>query len=115
MFSEGEWFFAIMIELNKEDKEWLEELWRKIDNKLSLTAVNVRDFIPYTTKDGKYIPDSNEGITWWTNGFYGGLMWLMYNETGNEEYKKTAGIESYKFRISGKNALCLASCRYTSA
>ena len=79
-----------MIELNREEKEWLEQLWQKTDNKLSNTAVQVRDFIPYTTKDGKYIPDSSEGITWWTNGFYGGLMWLMYNATGNEEYKKTA-------------------------
>lgn len=82
-----------MIKLNKEDKEWLDELWQKLDKKLSKTAVNIRDFIPYTTRNGKYIPDSNEGITWWTNGFYGGLMWLMYNETKNEEYKKTAQMQ----------------------
>ena len=29
-------------------------------------------------------------ITWWTNGFWGGLMWIMYNATKNEEYRITA-------------------------
>ncbi len=27
---------------------------------------------------------------WWTNGFWGGMNWLMYLGTGNEEYRKTA-------------------------
>ena len=29
-------------------------------------------------------------ITWWTNGFWGGLMWLMYAGTEKECYKATA-------------------------
>lgn len=82
-----------MINLGEQDKKWVEDIWRKFEKKLSKTAVNIRDFIPYTTKNGKYVPDSTEGITWWTNGFFGGLMWLMYNETGNEEYKKTALLQ----------------------
>lgn len=79
-----------MINLNEQDKKWVESMWERLDKKLSKTAVEVRDFMPYTTKDGKYVPAPSEGITWWTNGFYGGLMWLMYNATKNEEYRKTA-------------------------
>ena len=29
-------------------------------------------------------------MAWWTNGFWGGMMWLMYNATGNEDYRLTA-------------------------
>jgi unsaturated chondroitin disaccharide hydrolase len=34
-------------------------------------------------------------VTWWTNGFWGGLNWLLYNATGKEDYKLTA-LESEK-------------------
>ncbi len=54
--------------------------------------------IPYTTKDGVHTPvyardeDGNTIVdyTWWTNGFWGGLLWLMYLDTGDENYKKYA-------------------------
>ena len=82
-----------MINLNGEEKQWIDDIWKKLNEKLSKTATEVRNFIPYRTENGKYIPDSNEGITWWTNGFYGGMMWLMYNATKNEEYRKTAEIQ----------------------
>lgn len=79
-----------MLLLNENDRNWVEDMWKRLDGKLSKTAVSVRDFIPYFSEDGRYIPEQNEGITWWTNGFYGGTMWLMYNATKNEEYRRTA-------------------------
>lgn len=79
-----------MINLSIEDKKWVDSMFERLDKKLSKTATEVRDFVPYLIKDGKYIPEQNVGIAWWTNGFYGGLMWLMYNATKNEEYRKTA-------------------------
>ena len=54
--------------------------------------------IPYTTINGTH-DDRNvdnptgtetDGINWWTNGFWGGMMWLMHHETGNEKYKEIA-------------------------
>lgn len=74
-----------------QNKEWIDEVWGKLDEKLSRTSVKSRDKIPYSTKDG--VHDScTEGIriTNWTNGFWGGLMWLMYAGTGKECYKLTA-------------------------
>ena len=74
-----------------KNKEWIDEVWEKLDKKLSLTSVKSRDKIPYSTKNG--VHDScTEGvlITNWTNGFWGGLMWLMYAGTGKECYKLTA-------------------------
>lgn len=79
-----------MIELIESDKLWVEEIWQKIEGKLSKTATEIWDIMPYTTEDGKYIASRNEGASWWTNGFYGGMMWLMYNATKKDIYKEAA-------------------------
>lgn len=74
----------------EQNKEWIDATWAKIDKKLSRTAVKSRNKIPYTTINGVHDDKSGDKVTWWTNGFWGGMMWLMYVATGNEEYKKTA-------------------------
>ena len=74
----------------EQNKEWIDTTWHKIDRKLCKTAVKSRNKLPYTTIDGVHDDMSQKDVTWWTNGFWGGIMWLMYLETGNEEYKKTA-------------------------
>ena len=71
-------------------REWLDSTWEKVDNKLSRVAVKSRDKIPYTTKNGVHDDMSTEDIAWWTNGFWSGMMWLMYSETGKDVYKDTA-------------------------
>ena len=78
-------------EIIAENREWIDDTFAKLDKKLSVTAVKSRDKIPYTTKNGVH-NSRTEGkdILWWTNGFWGGLMWLMYAGTGKECYKETA-------------------------
>ena len=75
----------------EQNREWIDETFAKLDKKLSVTAVKSRDKIPYTTKNGVH-NSRTEGkdILWWTNGFWGGLMWLMYAGTGKDCYKETA-------------------------
>lgn len=60
--------------LMNANHQWLENTWIKLEDKLYHTAVRSRDKIPYSTKDGVH-DDYTEGerITWWTNGFWGGL------------------------------------------
>lgn len=70
-------------------QEWIDKTWEKIDKKLSRVAIKSRDKIPYTTINGVH-DDMSGSADWWTNGFWGGMMWLMYERTGNEEYKITA-------------------------
>ncbi len=72
-----------------ENKAWTDEVFAKLDKKLSRTAVKSRDKIPYTTVNGEHNDVSKQPHNW-TNGFWGGLMWLMYEATGNEDYKLTA-------------------------
>jgi len=71
-----------------QNKAWIDEVWEKVEKKLSEVSVKSRDKIPYTTKDGIH---SNETyLNKWTNGFWGGMMWLMYLATENENFKIAA-------------------------
>lgn len=76
-------------EIISGNKSWIDEVWEKLDKKLSVTAIKSRNKIPYSTKNGEHDDKSNI-LDWWTNGFWGGLMWLMYEATKNEEYKISA-------------------------
>ena len=73
----------------EENSGWIESTFKKLDEKLSRTAVKSRYKIPYTSINGEH-NDKKDRIEWWTNGFWGGLMWLMYEATGNEEYRISA-------------------------
>lgn len=121
-----------MSKILEENAQWINETWEKIDKKLSKVCIKSRDKIPYTTVDGVHNDMSVEKPSAWTNGFWGGMMWLMYLGTGNEEYKKTAiraeelldkALENYKilhhdvgfmwiptsvanYRITGNEAAC---------
>ncbi len=74
----------------ESNKEWIDSTFKKLDKKFSRTAIKSRDIIPYSVKDGVHTNMAAVDITWWTNGFWGGIMWLMYNATKNPEYLKTA-------------------------
>lgn len=79
-----------MLILKNEDRKWADEIWERLDKKMSAAAVSARGKIPYSTANGKYDDLGKEPIFRWTNGFWPGLMWLMYVGTNNEEYRKTA-------------------------
>lgn len=65
--------------------EWLE----KIRTKELEVAARSADKLPYTTHDGRF--DDWSGCKgWWTNGFYPGLMWLLYEKYGDEVFRTTA-------------------------
>lgn len=76
----------------EQNKQWIDEVWQKIDNKLSKVAVRSREKLPYTTdENGVHNTEYHHGaVDWWTNGFWGGLLWLMYSETKNDVYKDCA-------------------------
>ena len=73
-----------------QHQDWIDTVWAKMDKKLSRVAVKSREKIPYTTVDGEHDNRTGKQISGWTNGFWGGMMWLMYEATGNEDYRITA-------------------------
>jgi unsaturated chondroitin disaccharide hydrolase len=86
--------------INENEKIWLNDVIEKITAKMDWVSEKSRNKIPYTTINGTH-DDRNtdnptgtetDGINWWTNGFWGGMMWLMHHETGNVKYKEIANI-----------------------
>ncbi len=79
-------------------EQWAETVLEKVRHKLAWVSEKNQDKIPYTTdSEGNYDDRSRQGqegadngINWWTNGFWGGLQWLLYQDTGDERYLKTA-------------------------
>ena len=73
------------------NEKWIDEVWQKLDKKLSRIAIEKRGTLPYSTWEAKTYDDkAKTDVNWWTNGFWPGMMWLMYDATKNEEYRKTA-------------------------
>ncbi len=78
---------------------WADEVIGKIREKMEWVSEKNRDKIPYTTDgNGNYDDRSDrsvkweeaDGLAWWTNGFWGGLMWLLYQDTKKERYAEIA-------------------------
>lgn len=86
--------------LNASDKRWLDDIIHRLKAKMDVVSDRSRDKIPYTTVDGTHddrasaaaTPDSADGVSWWTNGFWAGMMWLMYHETGEAKYAEIANL-----------------------
>jgi Glycosyl Hydrolase Family 88. len=85
--------------LNGNDKEWVESVALKIKNKMEWVSEKSANKVPYSTVNGEHddrsinlIGRDDTGICWWTNGFWGGMMWLMYHETGKKRYREIANI-----------------------
>lgn len=70
---------------------WAKEISDKIKKKSLIVAKRSGHKIPYTTENGVF-NDCSEGgaICWWTNGFYGGMMWQLFHATGEVLYKEIA-------------------------
>ncbi len=84
---------------------WVNQTIDKIREKMSWVSEKNREKIPYTTDEsGNYDDRSNpekelgqdDGLNWWTNGFWGGIMWLLYQDTGEERYSEIARISEYR-------------------
>ncbi len=77
-----------------ENRAWAEETFSKIDKKMSAMTVRSRNKIPDGVNDDGF--HKEKSINWWTNGFWGGLNWLLYNYTKNENYMLTAKANEKK-------------------
>ena len=71
-----------MYNLSEENKNWLDQTWTKLENKLSVIAERTELAAPNTNHDGMY--QSSPSPSNWANGFWPGMMLLMYKQTGKE-------------------------------
>ncbi len=75
--------------MSDELKGFAEQTFEKIQQKMSAVVLRNTENIPYTSIDGRF-NDYRDNICKWTNGFWAGLLWLMYRETGESIYRGTA-------------------------
>ena len=71
-----------------ENRKWAKSVFAKIDEKMSRVTLRSRSKLPDGVDENGIHVDRDPN--WWTTGFFGGLNWLMYNETGKEDYLLTA-------------------------
>ena len=80
-------------------RKWAEPVMKKIREKMEWVSKKNQDKIPYQTdENGDYDDRSDlsrewntdDGLNWWTNGFWGGIMWLLYQDTKKEHYAQIA-------------------------
>jgi unsaturated chondroitin disaccharide hydrolase len=80
-------------EILAENLDWAKETFAKIDKKMSAVTLRSRDkLVDGVDENGFHKSRSAIG---WTSGFWGGLNWLLYNYTKNEEYLKTAKASEF--------------------
>lgn len=75
-------------------QEWAAGIVPQIREKMDWCCHKNQGKIPYTTDQaGNYVDraaDGPNGLSWWTNGFWGGILWLLYQDTGDEWYRSAA-------------------------
>ncbi|NGZ73909.1 glycoside hydrolase family 88 protein [Saccharibacillus alkalitolerans] len=77
-------------EIKGADQEWLEQVWNNMQAKMSTECARVGENIPYIPVNGRYEDHGAKNISWWTNGFWGGMLWQMYHATGEDAYRAAA-------------------------
>lgn len=82
----------------REEQRFAKEALDKCVEKYGWVSKKIADGIPYTTgPDGSYdnkavitAPGDDNSINWWTNGFWGGVLWHLYAITGDNRYADMA-------------------------
>lgn len=92
-----------MNKINADFQGEIKQITQKILDKLKVVCEKNKNKIPYTVlgngsyNDLDYIdPNPDMGISWWTNGFFAGILCQMYAATGNEKYIEMARIQEAK-------------------
>lgn len=73
-------------------ERWIDEAFERAARKFERGAAMAaaQGMIPYKTENGQYIPSPYDGNSWWTGGFWPGIMWQLYRATGKEVYMAEA-------------------------
>ena len=74
------------------EEKWLQEVSEKIKKKMLPVVKRNVGKIPYKAINGIYNDCSGDMVNWWTNGFWGGILWQLYNATGQQIYKESAEV-----------------------
>ncbi|WP_050184033.1 glycoside hydrolase family 88 protein [Domibacillus robiginosus] len=66
---------------------WSTEAWNKVQEKVKRTSQNIGAGFPHASVGGTY---QLEAPSWWTAGFWPGLLWLLHREAPYDSFKQIA-------------------------
>ncbi len=72
---------------NGHTQHWVEEAWRRTLAKTKWTNERIGASFPHASQGGRYVL---EEPYWWTAGFWPGMLWLLYEGGGDEEFRRAA-------------------------
>lgn len=78
----------------------LQRVWAQVQQKLKITSHRIGSAIPYIAVDHKYDDVGSTHLTWWTNGFWVGLLWQMYHATQDQQYLEIARAIEKKLDVA---------------
>lgn len=73
-----------------EGQLWAREIAEKIKKKYPEIVKRNMGKVPYSAVNGCFDDQTGERICWWTNGFYGGMLWQLYHADRQQVYKDAA-------------------------
>lgn len=66
---------------------WVDEAWDKALEKTRTNSRRIGAEFPHASQGGKYVL---EAPSWWTAGFWPGMLWQLYGDSGDEDLKAVA-------------------------
>ncbi|SDZ55991.1 unsaturated chondroitin disaccharide hydrolase [Evansella caseinilytica] len=70
-----------------EKESWVDEAWEQVLNKVGRTSKRIGAAFPHASQGGVYVLERPH---WWTAGFWPGLLWLLYRDSGEESFRQLA-------------------------
>ncbi|AZH29600.1 MULTISPECIES: glycoside hydrolase family 88 protein [Paenibacillus] len=67
--------------------DWVQEAWDQTKAKVKRISHRIGDAFPHASVNGEY---QLERASWWTAGFWPGMMWLVYRDTKDTYLKEAA-------------------------
>lgn len=69
-------------------QEELQQVWQRIQSKVDGMIEDIGDRCPHVARaDGHY---DHMPLDWWTSGFWPGMLWILYDMTGEQRYLDAA-------------------------
>ena len=70
----------------------MEEALERIAGKYRIGAEKAAqmDQLPYKSQGNAWAPAPYDGNSWWTGGFWPGILWLLYHATGEAAFREAA-------------------------
>ncbi len=76
--------------MSDKNYKWIDDAWESVVNKVKKTSKTIGSNFPSMTNEGKYALASEKDYWRWTTAFWPGIMWLLYENTKEEEFKEIA-------------------------